>query len=417
MAMIPRTLTAPVIQALGRAPVVFVNGPRQAGKSTLVNAIARKAWPARYVTLDDPTTMLAVRNNPETFLRLNDGPLIVDEVQLAPALFRALKLIVDEGRAGARKGRAAGRYLLTGSANIMVLPDLADALVGRMAVLTLYPLSATEVARAPGLFLPALLNNGFAPNTERTPDRLVDMMRRATFPEITGTNDKARRAWFDDYIATLLQRDVRQIADIERLALLPNLLRLIASRAGGLINEADLARSLGINAVTAKSYRVLLNMMFLTFEVRPWFRNVGKRLVKSPKSYFTDTAMLCHLLHVDLKAAAERDPPLFGRVLENFVASELTKQLSHGHDRAQLLHYRTSDGQEVDFVIERSNGEIAAIEVKTRDNIDANDFKVIADLRDRAGKDFICGVVLYRGRNVVPFGDRLWAVPIAQLWA
>ncbi len=414
--MIKRNLSTRILDALPGFPVVYVNGPRQAGKSTLVQNLAAKEWPAEYVSFDEATMLGAAEANPESFLRAYRNKLILDEVQMAPGLFRGLKVLVDEAR---QKNTTSsnGRYLLTGSANIMALPELADALVGRMCVLTLYPLSALEISGGTGGFLPRLMDNDFRPETVTRKLALADIIRRASFPEITEQTDDRRRQWFEAYITTILQRDVRQIADIAKLGVLPNLLKVLASRAGGLINEADISRAIGQNAVTAKNYRILLQMLFLTFDVKPWYRNIGKRLVKAPKGYLIDTSLLCHLQQIDMARAEINDPHVFGHVFENFVATELLKQLSSSGSAAQLYHFRTSDNKEVDFVLEQANGRLAAVEVKGRDAVTASDFKGLEALRKQIADDFICGIVLYRGNKVIPFGDKMWAVPVDTLWA
>jgi len=413
--MIKRNLTANVLDALCGFPVVYVNGPRQAGKSTLVQDLAIKDWPADYVTFDEATMLGAAEANPESFLAAYQDKLILDEVQLAPGLFRALKVLVDEARLK-DKAKANSRYLLTGSANIMALPKLSDALVGRMIVHTLYPLSALEVVGGKGGFISRLMENDFKPGGIKRKIPLADVISKATFPEITEQPENRRRQWFESYITTILQRDVRQIADIAKLGVLPNLLRVLAARAGSLINEADIARSIGQNAVTAKNYRVLLQMMFLTFDAKPWFRNISKRLVKAPKGYLIDTSLLCHLQQIDMAKSEQRDPHVFGHLLENFVATELLKQLSSVDNVTELYHFRTSDGKEVDFVLEQPDGKLVAIEVKGRDAVTASDFKGLEELRKHTGSDFICGIILYRGTKVAPFGENLWAVPVDVMW-
>ncbi|MEL0067332.1 MAG: ATP-binding protein [Gammaproteobacteria bacterium] len=414
--MIDRKLKNNLVNALQSFPVVYVNGPRQAGKSTLVQKLAAEEWVAEYITFDEAMMLGAAEANPESFLRAYNARVILDEVQMVPSLFRVLKLLADEARLE-DKQNANGRYLLTGSANIMALPQLSDALVGRMRVLTLYPLSALEVMQGNGDFLAKLMSNGFKPNTSKRILQLTDIMRQSTFPEITGDNDEKRRLWFESYITTILQRDVRQIADIAKLGVLPNLLKVLAGRTGGLVNESDISRAIGQNAVTAKNYRVLLQMMFLTFDVKPWFRNISKRLVKSPKSYIIDTSLLCHLQKVDLEKAVINDPHLFGHIFENFVASELLKQLSSTDEPADLYHFRTSDGKEVDFVLEYPDGKLAAIEVKGRDAVNESDFKGLKELRKHTEINFICGIVLYTGNKTIPFDDGMWAVSIDELWA
>ncbi len=413
--MIKRRLAPVILDTLQGFPVVYVTGPRQAGKSTLVQSLATRAWPADYVTFDEATLLGAAEANPESFLRSWESSLILDEVQMAPGLFRVLKILVDEARLR-NESNANGRYLLTGSASIMALPELSDALVGRMGVLTLYPLSALEISGGKGDFLPRLMDNDFKPGIIKAKRSVVEMIRQATFPEITDQDEVRRQQWFEAYITTILQRDVRQIADIAKLGMLPHLLKVLASRAGGLINEADIARTTGQNAVTTKNYRILLQMLFLAFDVKPWYRNIGKRLVKAPKGYIMDTSLLCHLLQIDMVRAAVREPHVFGHLFENFIASELVKQLSSTRGMAQLHHFRTSDHKEVDFVLEQPDGRIAGIEAKGRDAVTASDFKGLETLRQQVGSDFVCGIVLYRNNKIIPFGDKMWAVPVEAMW-
>ena len=414
--MIPRRLAAHILDALKDFPVVYVNGPRQAGKSTLVQTLAATPWPAQYVTFDDASMLGAADSSPEMFLRAFSENLVLDEVQMAPGIFRALKILVDEVRLS-NASQANGRFLLTGSADVLALPGLSDALVGRMSVHTLYPLAAVEVTESGNSFLSNLMANDFRAGKAGNESGVTEIIREAGFPELIGKSASVSGRWFESYITTILQREVRQIAQIKKLGVLPNLLRVLASRAGGLINEADIARSIGQNAVTAKTYRVLLQMLFLTFDVKPWYRNIGKRLVKSPKAYLIDTLLLCHLQQIDLEKVAANDPHIFGHIIENFVATELLKQLSFSDLRADLFHFRTSDGKEVDFVIEQPNGSLAGIEVKGRDAVSKRDFDGLRVLQQQTGQDFKCGVILYRGSQLVPFGEKLWAVPVAALWA
>lgn len=413
-----RHITKCIKDALKISPVVFVNGPRQAGKSTLVQTLApemgKNGHPAQYVTFDRPTQMAAAAAAPETFLTSFDLPLIIDEVQLVPELYRALKVVADEARL-TDKENANGRYLLTGSANILALPKLSDPLVGRMAIMTLYPFTAAEATHNNAGGLERIMKMDFKGIDNRGLS-LVDAIKRATFPEISLFDNDERRTWFDGYITTILQRDVRQISELQKMSLLPHLLRVLATRAGGLINDSDIAREVGLNSVTGKQYRNILKWMFLTFDVNPWHRNIGKRLVKSPKGYLLDTCMICYLLDYNIEDIAKTKPELFGHLVENFVATELLKQLSNCDIKAELYHFRTSDGKEVDFVLEKPDGSVFAIEVKKSESVSANDFKGIKAFQELTGKDFAGGIVLYSGREVAPFGKNLWAVPIFSLW-
>ncbi len=410
---INRHIKNKLLGALEVSPIVFLNGPRQAGKSTLVQKLSKDDFPAEYVTFDSTSQIAAAVNSPKTYLKERKGALIIDEVQLVPEIFRTLKIVVDELRQEQIE-KLKGRFLLTGSANIMALPKLSDPLVGRMNVLTLYPISSAEALGGTGDFIEKLFNKSFKPDKSKR--KLNDIIRMATFPEISGASMHERTNWFDGYLTTILQRDVRALAEIEKLSSLPNLLRILANRAGGLINDADIARDAGLNPVTSRSYKTLLKMLFLTFELTPWYRNISKRLVKSPKGYMIDTLLLCHLLQYELDDLETNRPELFGHALENFVATELLKLMTIRDDRLDLFHFRTSDNKEVDFVLEKPNGQLAAIEVKKREYVDKSDFKGLETLQSMTGDDFICGIVLYRGRDVVPFGRNLWAVPMSNLW-
>lgn len=403
--------------ALKTSPVVFLNGARQVGKSTLVYGLSagkdggEDAY--HYVTFDRPTQMAAAAAAPEAFLNAH-SKLIIDEVQLVPEIFRALKIIVDENRLEQKPG-TNGRYLLTGSANILALPRLSDALVGRMSVLTLYPFSTAEVIKSSGSGLERLLSMNFSGMDDKGLT-LVQAISMATFPEIADKSGAERRIWFDGYLNTMLQRDVKMLAELEKISALPTLLRILAIRAGNLLNDSDISRDLGLTSVTVKSYRNILKMMFLSFDIAPWHRNVGKRLVKSPKGYLADSLMLCHMLDMDIADIEANKPDIFGHVLENYVATELIKQLSYADTKAELLHFRTSDGKEVDFILERPDGTVFAIEVKKSENLNIHDFKGIQAFAALNPKEFAGGVILYAGKEAVPFGKDLWAVPFHVLW-
>ena len=413
MKQIRRNLTENILFALKHHPVVFLNGPRQAGKSTLVQKLSRSDYPAEYATFDNATQMAAASSAPEAFLSNRDGALIVDEVQMVPELFRPLKMVVDDLRL-TDKSRSNGRFLLTGSANIMALPKLSEPLVGRMSVKTLYPPASGEVFGGECRFLENLFAGRFS--ASQTEVSLNQAIRAATFPEISGKPARECNEWFDGYITTILQRDVRAIAELEKINRLPVMLRVLASRAGSLMNDASISRDMGLNAVTSKSYRSILQAMFFNFDVRPWYRNIGKRLVKSPKGYLIDSLLLCHLLDWNLDDISRNKHDLYGHIVENFVATELLKLLSFSELRANLLHFRTGDGKEVDFILERPDGTLAGIEIKTSTRVDSGDFEGLQELHQATGNDLQYGIVLYAGKETVPFGEKLFAVPLSTLW-
>jgi predicted AAA+ superfamily ATPase len=418
MASIRRFITAKIAHALRVSPVVFLNGPRQAGESTLVQRLSTQSdetvnFPGVYVTLDSAVQMAAAAAAPEAFLTSRHNGLIIDEIQMVPELFRSLKVVVDELRRK-DKENTNGRYLLTGSANILALPNLADPLVGRMSVLTLYPFCVAEATGGKGNGLEKLLNFDFSEIIDRGID-LMQAIGSGTFPEIANKNPEDRGIWFDGYLATILQRDVKQLAALEKISILPSVLRVLV-RAGGVLNDSDIAREVGLNSVTGKFYRHILKMMFLSLDVEPWHRNIGKRLVKASKGYLIDTLLVCHMLDLQLEEISKKRPELFGHIVENFVATELMKLLSSSDRRARLLHFRTSDGKKVDFVIEGADGTVFAIEVKRSEIVTIDDFKGIQLMAQLTEKDFRGGVVLYNGKEAVPFGKNLWAVPIYILW-
>ena len=284
-----------------------------------------------------------------------------------------------------------------------------------MAILTLYPLTVSEATDGNPAGIERLMRLDFRTTGDRA-FSLLSAIKLATFPEITQADRADRRIWFDGYITSILQRDVRQISELEKISLLPHLLAVLATRTGGLMNDSDIAREVGLNSVTGRSYRAILKLMFLTIDVKPWHRNVGKRLVKASKGYLIDTNMICHLLDYDIDDVAVTKPDLFGHLVENFIATELLKQLCNSDVKAELYHFRTSDGKEVDFILEKPDGSVLAIEVKRAETVTMDDFKGIRVFQELAGKDFIGGIVLYSGKDVAPFGNNLWAVPFFVLW-
>ena len=414
MRHINRKIEKSLLYSLKKAPVVFLNGPRQAGKSTLVQKLAEKRFPAHYISLDNMTQLASAQNAPYEFLNSQQDPLIIDEVQMAPELFRPLKEQVDNIRRKNKK-HSKGRFLLTGSANIMALPKLSDALVGRMSVKSLYPFSVSEVLNGKEDFLKRLFRKDFQ-NIKSSNPPLDECINLATFPDISRKTRKEYSEWFDSYLITILQHDVKMLSQLKKINLLPNLLRILASQAGSLINEASISRSAGLNAVSGKEYRNILQAMFLTFTIPPWHQNTRKRLVKSSKGYLMDTLLLCYLQGWSLGGLSKRHPNFYGHIVENFIAVELVKLISFSEMSVRLLHFRTSDNKEVDFILELPNGRLSAIEVKAGDTVTASNFKGILSFKELSLKNFVCGIVLYNGKQVVPFGKDLFAVPFSALW-
>lgn len=397
--------------ALLDTPVVLLNGARQTGKTTLVQALAATINDATYVTLDDAAVLAAAAHDPTGFLDRLAGTVIIDEVQKCPALFPAIKLTVDQNR-------RPGRFLLTGSANVMALPALSESLAGRMEIVTLRALSQGEMEGRREAFVDRLFSSGdVSPRLPRcTPADLAARIHRGGYPEASQRPADRRASWFASYLTAILQRDVRDLSRITGLTEAPRLLALLAARSGGLLNVADLARDAGIPYTTLHRYLALFEATFLVHQIPPWSANIGKRLVKAHKLLLSDTGFLAYLLNVGEEQILN-DVRLSGRALETFVGCELLKQREWSRHRPALLHYRTSAGAEVDFVLEAGGQRLVAIEVKLSATLKPADFRGLHRLAADAGPRFIAGVVLYTGNQVVPFGEKLWAVPIAGLWS
>ncbi|MFL6233270.1 MAG: ATP-binding protein [Thermoanaerobaculia bacterium] len=407
--MYPRNLTPILGDALGDRPVVLLNGARQVGKSTLVQSLAGEG--AQYLTLDDPTVLAAATQDPAGFVVGLGGPAILDEVQRAPELFLALKAAVD-------RDRRPGRFLLTGSANVLVLPRASESLAGRMEILTLWPLSQGEIEGVVEGFVDALFAKTFAPPRLEPLDRgeLFERLVRGGFPELVDKRSEARRrAWFTSYTTSILQRDVRDLTNIEDLAALPRLLSLLAARATTLLNYSELSRSSGIPASTLKRYFALLEATFLVLTLPAWSANFSKRLVKSPKLLLNDAGLLASSLALSPERLLE-EPRLAGPLLENFVLMEIRKQVSWSRTQPGLFHYRTQTGQEVDLLLEDPTGRIVGVEVKMGSAVQEKDVRALHDLADALGPRFVRGVVLYAGERAVPFSEKIFALPIQALW-
>ncbi|PWQ93236.1 ATP-binding protein [Leucothrix arctica] len=407
-----RHITPLIKEALSDTPVVLLNGARQTGKSTLAQNL-NESDPRRYLTLDDQVTLAAATSDPDGFISGLTGPIILDEVQRAPDLFLAIKAAVD-------RDRQAGRFLLTGSANVMLLPNISESLAGRMEVLSLLPLSCAEINDTPDTNLADWLFDGEMNALNILPcDRaeLIERLMSGGYPEaVERSTPRRRTSWFDSYLQAILYRDVRELAHIEQLTELPNLLSLIAHRSGNLLNHAELSRTSDLTQTTLKRYFTLLETLFLVYRLPAWSRNATKRLVKAPKVFIPDSGLMANLAGW----SADRLAPgvgLSGGLVETFVLAELLKHLAFSEKSLTLWHYRTQNNIEVDFILENRAGQLTGIEVKASSSIDGKDFKGLRHLQETEPKVFQRGIVLYSGREVIPFGEKLFAVPLSMWWA
>ncbi len=417
MAIIKRHIRPLIMDALRSFPVAYINGPRQAGKTTLAKILLTEDFKAKFITFDDALERAAAARNPLNYLRESGTPLIIDEVQRVPEIFFALKKLVDERRQKALQDKTSpnGCYLLTGSANLTAMAQLANAMVGRMATLTLLPLSAGEKEGTRPRFIERCFERDFS-SVEPNATTLAQAIQMASFPELATMPENMIKTWFKNYIQKITLEDPRHIYNLEKAEYMPSLLQTLASRAGNLINDANMGRELGLNAVTTRNYRGLLESTFIACTLKPWYRNMAKRLVKSKKSYFYDTMLLCHLLGQSPEVFIKSSPTQFGHILENFVFSELIKVGQSGEHEVNISFYRTNDGREVDFVLERQN-KLVAIEVKNAEHIEKKDLAGIKELQKMTGKDFVCGIILCNTERVIPYDDNIYLLPLSCLWS
>ena len=404
-------LVAPrLLEALADTPVVLIDGPRQCGKTTLARQTG-EAHGYAYFSFDDDVVLASATADPAGFIDDLPARTILDEVQRAPELFRAIKASVD-------RNRTPGRFLLTGSANVLLLPRLSDSLAGRMEILRLHPLAQTELAGVASGFLDSVFNVGFkADSGPRLQSALADRIAAGGYPAALARSSQRRRVrWYSDYLTTLVQRDVRDLARIASLDALPRLLALTAGQTARLLNISDLASPFQLSRPTIRDYVTLLASVFVLEELPPWHSNRLSRLVKTPKLHIGDTGLACALLGVSA-TALWADRALLGQLLETFVFQELRRLASWREDPVAFYHFRDKDGAEVDIVLEQGGQQVAGVEVKASATVRKSDFRGLRKLRDACGKRFKTGVVLYDGEATVPFGESLYAVPLRRLWA
>jgi len=405
----PRFAEARLLEALADSPVVLIHGPRQCGKTTLARIVGdRRGY--TYISFDDEVARGAAQADPAGFVADLPERVVLDEVQRVPSLFAALKSAVD-------RRREAGRFLLTGSANVLLVPRLADSLAGRMEILRLHPLAQSELAERVPRFLDTLFGGEFKTRTsERLAEQLAERIAAGGYPAALARSPGRRRtAWYRDYLDALVQRDVRDLARISSLDALPRLLALAAAQTARLLNVVDLAAPFQLSRPTIRDYITLLERLFLLEELPPWHSNRLSRLVKTPKLHVGDTGLACALLGVDA-AALKADRSLLGQLMETFVFQELRRQASCHEETHAFFHFRDRDGAEVDIVIERGARQLAGVEVKAAATVTAADFRGLRKLKEAAGKRFAGGVVLYDGETSASFGAQLHAVPVRSLW-
>jgi hypothetical protein len=404
----PRFIEQRIRNALKDTRVVMISGPRQSGKTTLAKMLIDSG--TVYLTLDDETVVEAARFDPVGFIRGLDRA-VIDEVQRAPQLLSAIKKSVDEDS-------RPGRFILTGSANILTIPTASESLAGRMEVMELHPFSRGEIIRCAPSFLGSVFQ-GNVPKPEEIliGDDLLGAVLGGGYPEALGKKDPTRRRqWYRSYVEAILKRDVREIANVHKLTEMPDLLKVLAHYSAQLLNTAEIGGKIGLDHKTVQRYIGIFEQIFLIRRLNAWHRNELKRLVKAPKLHLLDSGLMAAIQGLT-QERLQKDRTLTGPLFETFVHSELIKQASWFESELSFHHYRDKDGYEVDIVLENDIGEIVGIEVKAAATVNKGDFRGLQKLRNAAGDNFRLGVVLHDGENVLPFGDGLFSAPFASLWS
>ncbi len=403
----PRWIEPRIDEALLDTPVVLLTGPRQAGKTTLVRQYAERGQ--HYLTLDDELTLLSAREDPVGMIR-NLDRAVIDEIQRVPRLLLAIKKNVDEDR-------QPGRFLLTGSANLMALPTVADSLAGRMETLMLLPLSQSEIENRSANWIESVFTGEIlATNPPVLGNELVERVLRGGYPEaVARSTEKRRTVWARQYIDAILQRDVRDVAEIDKLDQLPRFLHALAQTAGQMCNYSELGAQVGLDGKTVSRYIGVFEQMYLLKRVDVWARNRLKRVVKTPKLQFIDSGLLAMLMNISVKEA-QMDKSRYGHVLESFVFGELLKHTTTADGDYRLLYYRDADKFEVDIVIENAAEQLVGVEVKASATVKERDLRGLKKLGKLAGDQFTAGVLLYDGDEAMPLGNKLWAAPLSTLW-
>lgn len=404
-----RYLTGPLEDALKDTPAVLIHGPRQSGKTTLAKKIGEKHG-FRYFTFDDDVVRSSAQSDPVGFVADLPEKSILDEIQRVPSLFTALKAAID-------RKRIPGRFILTGSSNVLLIPKLADSLAGRLGILRLYPLAQCEIESSEPTFLENLFGAGFKNRPyERLGIALSKRLASGGFPDALARSNYSRQsAWYRDYVEALIQRDIREMARIESLDILQRLMSLTAGYTSKLVNIAELAAPFHLSRQTISDYVSLLERIFLLDRLPPWFNNRMSRLVKTPKLHIGDTGLASALQGITAEEL-HADKPRLGPLVETFVFQELRKQASWREPPIGFFHFRDKDGVEVDLVLEEGINRIAGVEIKASSTVTDADFRGLRKLKQAVGKHFVGGALLYDGEASLSFGERLYAVPIRSLW-
>lgn len=401
-------------ESLANFRVLIVNGPRQAGKTTLLRLL-RDSYSGNYVTLDDNELRNAVRAAPTELIATEIRPLLIDEIQRGGNdLVLAIKMDVDDHH-------ERGQYVLAGSTRFLSDPSLSESLAGRAVVLELWQLSEQELADSPRSFIDrAFLDPaGFRGASESTLSRddYLQLVCRGYYPEVLElSSPRLRSNWFATYLQAIIDTDIREMTQVNKPGTLRQLVTVAAANTAQEFNASKAGNDLQLDRVTVQNYLTLLESVFLVRSLPPWSRNPHAKAVHRHKLHITDTGLAAYLLRTDPTSLASPVSPSRGALIESFITNELAKQATWSETATQLYHWRVSRGPEVDLVLEATGNRIIGVECKANSSIRLDDFRGLIALRDAIGADFVHGYVFYTGRRALPFGDRLTALPISRLW-
>ena len=412
--MFKRNIKKTLESALFRSRVILLNGARQVGKTTLMLEFVKNGY--NYITFDDEISYLAAKNNPVEFISKIEKPVIIDEVQRIPEIFLPIKRTVD-------LNQNPGKFLLTGSANPLLIPKLGDSLAGRMEIIDIFPLSQGEINGIQEDFIDEIFGNfKIKQKLNYSKKELYTKILTGGYPSVQNVTEETFNSWMRNYLNLILQKDIKDLAQIEKITEMPNLLKILASRASGLLNVAEISRDAKMITKTTHRYLALLETIFLINIQLPWSSNLTTRFIKTPKIYFLDSGLLSYILcHPELDSGSSPlkaliDNTLMGKIVENFVVNEIRKQATWNKKEIKIYHSRTTAGQEVDLILEDRAGNIVAIEVKNSEKIISDDFKGLKFLQEKLKTKFLRGIILYTGSDVISFDKELYCVPIPALW-
>jgi uncharacterized protein len=413
MELIPRVAGGQLEEFASGLRVVIVNGPRQCGKTTLLRQF-HQAHGGTFSTLDDNLALQAALADPRTFVG-GGQPHVIDEVQRGgDPVVLAIKQVVDESQ-------ARGQFILAGSTRFLAIPTLSESLAGRAGFVDLWPLAMSERTRAGTGFCDLLFtdpDSALDGSTRWSRGDYLDQIVVGGYPEaISIGSHRVRQAWYDGYLATVTSRDIADFVEIHRARALPQLLELLAARAGSPVVVSDLAQSVGLSREITRNYLRYLMMVFLVAEVPAWSTNLTTKVARTPKIYPTDSGLAARLLQLDADGLRTPGHPGLGGLVETFVFNELTKLQTFSATSFTVRHLRERDGREIDFILEARDGRVVGVEVKASASPVAADGKHLMWLRDRLGDRFVAGVVLHLGDRSASFGDRVLALPMSALWA